>query len=263
MPKLAANLTWLFTEHAFLDRFAAAAAAGFTAVEYLFPYDHEPGALADALQRHGLTQALFNCPPGDWDDGDRGLAIDPARRSAFQDGIGRALDYADALGCWKLHCMAGIAPSHVDDETLRETYVENLRFAARAAADRGRTLLIEPINTRDMPGYYLNRAEQAAGIIDAVGRPNLALQFDIYHVAVMDGHDAVAPALETHFAAIGHVQIADAPGRGEPGSGALDWRTILRTLDALGYDGYVGCEYRPSRATSDTLGWAREYLPHR
>ncbi|MEX8521012.1 MAG: 2-oxo-tetronate isomerase [Leptothrix sp. (in: b-proteobacteria)] len=253
MPRFAANLSFLYTELPFLDRFAAAAADGFKAVEYLFPYEHPPEVLAELLHRHGLVQALFNLPPGDWAAGERGLATLPGREAEFAAGVEQALVYAQALRCQRLHAMAGIVPAGVDAEALRATYVGNLRAAAARLAPFGITLLIEPINTRDMPGYYLNYQQQAHELVAEVGAANLQVQMDIYHCQIMEGD--VSTKLRRHLAGIGHVQIASVPLRQEPGSGELDDRYLFRLLDELGYQGFLGCEYRPRAGSSAGLDW--------
>ncbi len=258
MPRFAANLTMTFGEVEFLERFAAAAQAGFKGVEYLFPYDYSKDEVAGRLGAHGLVQALHNLPAGDWDAGERGIACHPDRVGEFQDGVGRALDYATALGCERLNCLAGIAPAPADADALRETFVANLRFAAGALADAGITLLTEPINTRDVPGFYLCHTGQANAIIDEVGAPNLALQYDVYHMQIMEGD--LAPTIERNIARIAHVQIADTPGRHEPGTGEINYPFLFDHLDRLGYDGWVGCEYKPRAGTVEGLGWAARYL---
>jgi hydroxypyruvate isomerase len=258
MPRLAANLSMMFTEVPFLDRLAAAAAAGFAAVEYLFPYAEPPEALAERLAENGLEQVLFNLPPGDWEAGERGLAILPDRVGAFRDGVGQAIEYAKALGCKRLHAMAGVAPSGVHPAQLRETYVENLKYAAREAAKAGITILIEPINSHDVPGYYLVTSTQALAVIGAVGAPNLRLQYDVYHAQIMEGD--LAHTLEKNLGVIGHIQIADTPGRHEPGTGEISYDFLLGFMDKVGYAGWVGCEYRPRSGTLAGLGWARPYL---
>ena len=258
MPRFAANISFMFTEVDFLDRFSYAAKAGFTAVEWHFPYDHDKRDLAHRLADNGLSCALFNLPPGDWAKGERGIACLPDRIAEFEDGVGRALDYAQALGCRRINCLAGLAPDGADDGALRETFIANLRHAAGRAAEAGITLLIEPINSRDMPGFYLNRSEQALSIIDAVGAANLMLQYDVYHMAVMEGDPA--PGLEAHLGRIGHIQIADNPGRHEPGTGDIDFPRLFDLLDRLGYGGWVSCEYIPATTTGESLGWAEPYL---
>jgi hydroxypyruvate isomerase len=253
MPRFAANLSFLYTELPFLDRFAAAAADGFKAVEYLFPYEYPPEVLAEQLDRHGLVQALFNLPPGDWAAGERGMAILPGREAEFAAGVEQALVYAQALRCQRLHAMAGIVPVGADVQALRATYVRNLRAAAERLAPFGITLLIEPINTRDMPGYYLNYQQQAHDLVAEVGAPNLQVQMDIYHCQIMEGD--VSTRLRRHLAGIGHVQIASVPLRQEPGSGELDDLYLFRLLDELGYQGFLGCEYRPRVGSSAGLDW--------
>lgn len=253
MPRLAANLSMLFTEHPFPDRMAAAAAAGFTAVEFLFPYAFPADALAASLHRHGLEQALFNLPPGNWDAGDRGLAAIPARRDEFRASVALGLGYARALGNRRVHVMSGIADR--SDPAARASYRDALAYACDRAGEAGLEVTIEPINGRDMPGYFLNDFDFAADLIAASGAPNLRLQFDVYHRQVMRGD--VLTGLRELMPVIGHVQIAAAPHRHEPGTGELDDRRILAELDRLGYTGFVGCEYRPAAGTVAGLGWIR------
>ncbi|HUI17029.1 MAG TPA: 2-oxo-tetronate isomerase, partial [Alphaproteobacteria bacterium] len=238
--------------------FEAAAKAGFKAVEYLFPYAHPKAEIAERLEAHGLAQALFNLPPGDWEAGERGTAILPNRINEFRDGLARAIEYAKALGCPRIHVMAGVAPSGVHPARLRETYVENLKFAAAEAAKENLTVLIEPINTRDMPGYYLCTSTQALAVIGAVKASNLRLQYDIYHAQIMEGD--LAHTLENNLSVIGHIQIADTPGRHEPGSGEINYQFLLGFMDKVGYEGWVGCEYRPAAGTSAGLAWAKPWL---
>lgn len=253
MPKFAANLTLLFNEHDFIDRFAAAAAAGFKGVEYLFPYAWPAAQLAEALHTHGLVQVLHNLPPGDWDAGERGIACHPDRVGEFQDGVERGIAYARALGCPQLNCLAGIRPEGVDSERAQATMVDNLRFAAAALRAEGLTLLIEPINTFDIPGFFLNRTAQAAELIAAVGADNLFIQYDIYHAQRMEGE--LANTMARYLSQIAHMQLADTPGRHEPGTGEINFPFLFRHLDALGYDGWIGCEYRPQAETVAGLGW--------
>ena len=259
MPRFAANLSMMYTEVPFLDRFAAAAADGFEAVEYLFPYEHEPAEIAARLKAHGLTQALFNLPPGDWAAGDRGMACHPGREAEFAASVEQALPYAQATGCRRLHAMAGLLPAGADVQQARASYVANLRKAAARLAPHGITLLIEPINTRDMPGYFLNWQQQAHDILAEVGAPNLKVQMDFYHCQIMEGD--LVRRLQRHFAGVGHVQIAGVPDRHEPDRGEVRFEAMFEALDALGYDGWIGCEYRPAGATSAGLGWLRPYLP--
>ena len=253
MPKFAANLTLLFNEHAFLDRFAAAAEAGFKGVEYLFPYAWPAAQLAEALQANALVQVLHNLPPGDWDAGERGIACHPDRVGEFQDGVGRGIDYALALGCPQLNCLAGIRPEGVDPERALATFIDNLRFAAGALDAAGLRLLIEPINSFDIPGFFLTRTEQSAQIVAAVGAENLFIQYDIYHAQRMEGE--LANTLSRYLPMIGHMQLADTPGRHEPGTGEINFPFLFRHIDALGYTGWIGCEYKPRADTVSGLSW--------
>jgi hydroxypyruvate isomerase len=253
MPRFAANLSMMWSEIPFLDRFPAAARAGFDAVEFLFPYAHEAPRLADVLAASGLRLVLFNMPPGDWDAGDRGLACDPRRVGEFQEGVGKAIGYARALGCGQVHAMAGLRPAGVGDDALRATYVSNLRFAAAELAKHGLRLLVEAINTRDMPGYYLTTSRQALELMDEAGADNLHFQFDIYHMQIMQGD--LAPTIERDLARIGHMQLADTPGRHEPGTGEINYAFLLEHVDRIGYRGHIGCEYKPLGRTEDGLGW--------
>jgi hydroxypyruvate isomerase len=257
MPKFAANLSMLFTELPFLDRFDAAAGAGFKGVEFLFPYEFDAATLTKQLKNNNLTQVLFNMPPGNWDKGERGIACLPDRRDEFRTGVTAALEYARALSCRHVHCMAGIAQPALDPKLARETYAGNLRFAAEALASDGIELLIEPINTQDMPGYFLNRTQQALDVIAELGLPNVRLQYDCYHMHIMEGQ--LAATIERHLGSIAHVQIADAPGRNEPGTGEIYYPALFRHLDKIGYDGWVGCEYRPKAGTLDGLGWMAKF----
>ncbi|MCE8029116.1 hydroxypyruvate isomerase [Halomonas daqingensis] len=253
MPKFAANLSMLFTEEDFLDRFQAAAEAGFKGVEYLFPYDYSAVELKARLDEHGLTQVLHNLPAGDWGAGERGIACHPDRVEEFRAGVEKAIDYASVLGCKQVNCLAGIQPQGVSLEQARRTLVENLRYAAEKLEAAGILLLAEPINTRDIPGFFLNRTEQALAIFDEVGSPNLKLQYDIYHMQIMEGD--LAPTIEKHLARIAHVQLADNPGRHEPGTGEIHYPFLFAHLDRLGYDGWIGCEYKPKTTTREGLGW--------
>ncbi|WFM72050.1 hydroxypyruvate isomerase [Halomonas sp. CKK8] len=253
MPKFAANLSMLFTEEAFLDRFAAAAAAGFRGVEYLFPYAFEAAAIKQRLDDHGLTQVLFNLPAGDWGTGERGIACHPDRVEEFRAGVDQAIEYARVLGNTQVNCLAGIKPEGVSDDEARQTLVGNLRFAAEKLADAGILLIAEPINTRDIPGFFLNHTEQALAIFDEVGSDNLKLQYDIYHMQIMEGD--LAPTIERHLDRIAHVQVADNPGRHEPGTGEIHYPFLFAHLDRLGYTGWVGAEYKPRAGTQEGLGW--------
>jgi hydroxypyruvate isomerase len=253
MPKFAANLTMLFNEVGFLDRFAAARRAGFAGVEYLFPYDHDAAEIRVRLDEHGLTQVLHNLPAGNWGAGERGIACHPDRVAEFDDGVARAVQYAAALGCTQLNCLAGIAPAGLDPGRARAVFVGNLRGAARRLQDAGIRLLIEPINTRDIPGFFLRTTAQALEIIDEVGSDNLFLQYDVYHMQIMEGD--LATTLQKNLARIAHVQIADNPGRHEPGTGEINYDFLFDFLDRIGYPGWIGCEYKPTAATEAGLGW--------
>lgn len=255
MPHFAANLTMMFTEHSFMNRFAAAAAAGFDAVEFLFPYAHPPEAIAAQLQAHGLTPALFNLPPGDWAAGERGLAALPHRRDDFRASVATALTYAAATGVGRLHVMSGRA--NRADPTAVAAYRDALGYLCDAAGAAGLDVLIEPINPRDMPGYFLNDFRFAADLIADLGRTNLKLQFDIYHRQIL--HGDVLTGLRTLMPIIGHVQIAAVPDRHEPGTGELDDARILHALDTLAYTGFVGCEYRPAAQTVTGLQWLQPF----
>ena len=253
MPRFAANLTMMFTEVPFLDRFEPAAQAGFKAVEFLFPYAFEAGEIQRRLADNGLKLVLHNLPAGDWDAGERGIACHPDRVDEFRAGVGRGIAYAQALGVRQLNCLAGKAPAGVSDELLRSTFVDNLRFAAHALKAAGLKLLIEPINTFDIPGFYLNRTTQAAAILDEVDADNAFIQYDIYHAQRMEGE--LAATLQKHLPRIGHVQLADNPGRNEPGTGEIHYPFLFAHLDRIGYDGWVGCEYKPATTTQAGLGW--------
>jgi len=257
MPNFAANLTMLFQEHDFLDRFEAAAKAGFRGVEYLFPYDYEAGQLVERLDRLKLQQVLHNLPAGNWGAGERGIAVLPDRVGEFQDGVGRAIEYAKALGCPRVNCLAGIAPAGSDSEKLRQTLVDNLRFAADRLAEHDIRLVTEPINTRDIPGFFLCGTQQAVDIIRDTGSSNIAVQYDIYHMQIMEGD--LAPTIEKHLANIGHIQLADNPGRHEPGTGEINYPFLFDFIDRLGYKGWIGCEYIPSKTTAEGLGWFDRY----
>jgi hydroxypyruvate isomerase len=253
MPRFAANLTMLFTELPFMQRFEAAAKAGFKAVEYLFPYPFDKKELTAALRANGLQQVLHNLPAGNWEGGERGIACHPDRVGEFREGVGIAIDYATALGCPKLNCLLGKLPAGVSAEEARKVAVENLRFAARELQSAGIMLLIEPINHFDIPGFFLTRTDQALAIIDDVGSTNLLLQYDIYHAQRMEGE--LAATMSKNMARIGHIQLADNPGRGEPGTGEINYPWLFKHIDAAGYTGWIGCEYKPRGTTADGLGW--------
>ncbi|AML52601.1 2-oxo-tetronate isomerase [Falsihalocynthiibacter arcticus] len=256
MPKFCANLSMLYTEHAFLDRFAAAAADGFTGVEYIGPYDYPEVDVAAALTGAGQTQVLFNLPAGDWAGGERGIGCLPDRVEEFQVSVEIALRYAAALGCTQINCLAGIAPVGANQEELEAVLISNLKYAAPRMAAAGVKLLLEPINTRDIPGFFLSRVDHALRIIEAVRHENLWLQYDFYHAQIMQGD--LIPTFERHQSRIAHVQIADHPGRHEPGTGEINHSYLLQSLDRLAYDGWVGCEYKPRTSTSAGLGWMKE-----
>lgn len=258
MPRFAANLSMMYQEHGFLDRFAAAASDGFQAVEYLFPFEHPAAEIRRRLDDNGLTQVLFNAPPGNWAAGERGTAALPGRETEFRTGFAQALEYAAVLGNERVHVMAGIVASDADAARCRAVYLENLAYAAASAAKHGLTVLIEPINTRDMPGYFLSRQDDAHAICAQVGAANLRVQFDCYHCQIMEGDLAVK--LKRDMAGIGHIQIAGVPERHEPDLGEVNYPYLFDVIDGLGYDGWIGCEYRPRAGTSAGLGWARPYL---
>ena len=258
MPKFAANLSFLFTDVPFPARFKRAAAAGFKGVEYLFPYDYPAHEVADWLRDNDLEQVLFNLPPGDWGAGERGLACLPERRAEFVDSVELAMDYAVQLDCSRLHCMAGLRPVGVDEAVLVETYLANVRHAADRLATIGATLLIEPINSRiDMPAYWLDDIDKGFWLLDAVDRSNVKLQYDMYHAQIIAGD--LARTLIANLPRIGHVQIADNPGRHEPGTGEINYPFLFNLLDRLGYPGWVGCEYKPQTTTEAGLAWLSAY----
>jgi hydroxypyruvate isomerase len=253
VPKFDANLTMLFNEVPFLDRFAAAAAAGFRGVEFLFPYDYEPQALADLLRANGLELVLHNLPAGDWAGGERGIATLPGRQDEFRASVDTAIRYATALGCPQVNCLAGI-PKGVEPAEARRVFVDNLGYAAPIMADAGIRLLIEAINTRvDIPGFFLTNTRQAIDIIDEVGSDNLYFQYDIYHMQIMEGD--LARTIEANLPRIAHIQLADNPGRNEPGTGEINYPFLFQFLDRIGYQGWIGCEYKPRGKTAEGLGW--------
>ncbi|MDF2367522.1 2-oxo-tetronate isomerase [Sneathiella sp.] len=257
--KFAANLSFLYQDIPFLDRFDAAAADGFKGVEYLFPYDFEPAELKKRLDDNGLIQALFNLSAGDFDKGDRGLASLTGREAEFQASLDQAIEYANVLGCTRLHVMAGLRDTTIAEETQLAVYRNNLRKAAAACAESGITALIEPINIQDMPGYFLDSASMAAALIEDIDHPNLRLQFDIYHVQRTDGD--IVRQYKKFAPLIRHIQIANPPNRYEPDNGEVNYPYIFDLLEAEGYDGWIGCEYKPSSGTRETLGWAEKFLP--
>ena len=253
MPRFAANLSMIFCEHPFAERFAAAARAGFAAVEVQFPYELPATQIADLLREHGLQLVLHNLPAGDWAGGERGIACHPDRVEEFRTGVAKAIDYATVLGCQQLNCLAGIAPAGVPEAEVRATLVANLRYAAAELKRAGLKLLVEPINTFDIPGFYVSRTTQALALLDEVGADNVFLQYDVDHAQRMEGD--LGNTLSRHLTRIGHIQIADNPGRHEPGTGEINYPWLFRHLDALGYNGWVGCEYKPEAATEAGLGW--------
>jgi hydroxypyruvate isomerase len=253
MPKFDANLTMLFNEVDLLDRFEAASKAGFTAVEYLLPYAYPKEQLVEKLQKYALVQVLHNLPAGNWDKGERGIACLPDRVNEFQDGVGRAIEYATALGCKQVNCLVGFTPHGVSPLQVQETVVNNVRFAAVELKKAGIRLVIEPCNARDMPGFYLSRTAQAIAIIKATGSDNVFVQYDIYHAQVTEGD--LANTIEKNLAQIGHIQVADNPGRHEPGTGEINYPYLFAHLDRIGYRGWVGCEYKPAARTEDGLRW--------
>lgn len=257
MPRFAANLTMLFTEVPFLERFALAKIGGFKAVEFLFPYAFEVQDIQAALDRNALKLVLHNLPAGDWDAGERGIACLPERVAEFRSGVTKAIDYASALGVPQLNCLAGKAPSGTDPKLLHDTFVNNLQYAAGELKKAGLKLLIEPINTYDIPGFYLSKTEQGIAILDAVAADNAFLQYDIYHAQRMEGE--LGNTIQKHFSRIGHIQLADNPGRNEPGTGEIHYAYLFDLIDRLGYSGYIGCEYKPFKTTEAGLGWMGHY----
>ena len=258
MPQLSANLSMLFTERPFLERFAAAAKAGFTAVEFMFPYAFKAEAIQAELQKHQLQLVLHNLPAGDWEGGDRGVACDPARVEEFRAGVAQAIAYAKTLGVPRLNCLAGKAPAGVDAAVVHQTLVDNLRFAAQALEQNGIRLLVEMINTFDIPGFYLHGTAQAVAILDEVGADNVFVQYDIYHMQRMEGE--LAATLQKQLQRIGHIQLADNPGRNEPGTGEINYPFLFAHLDRIGYAGWIGCEYKPATTTEAGLGWRQRLL---
>jgi hydroxypyruvate isomerase len=258
MPKLNANLTMLFTEVEFLERFGKAAGAGFKAVEFLFPYVYPAAQIAERLAQHQLSLVLHNLPAGDWGAGERGIAVLPDRVGEFQAGVGRAIEYAKALGCAQLNCLVGKTPAGVAPEQVRKTLVDNLRFAAAALAKERIRLLVEPLNGQDMPGFHLVHSGDALALFDEVGHDNVWLQYDIYHMQIMEGN--LTRTLRDHLPRIAHMQLADNPGRHEPGTGEIHYPNLLRFIDEAGYTGWIGCEYVPAAGTEAGLGWAQPYL---
>jgi hydroxypyruvate isomerase len=258
MPRFAANLSMMYNEYPFLDRFSAASDDGFRAVEFLFPYEYAPDEIRARLKAYGLTQALFNAPPGDWSKGERGIASIPGREDEFKRSIATALEYARVLGNRRLHVMAGLIAPDEDRARHRETYVKNLAWAAGQAAGEGIMLVIEPINTRDIPGFFLNRQDEAHAICKETGATNLKVQMDLYHCQIVEGD--LAMKIRKYLKGVGHIQVAGVPERHEPDVGELNYPYLFDLLDHLGFDGWIGCEYKPRAGTSAGLGWAKPWL---
>ncbi|MDX5329066.1 MAG: hydroxypyruvate isomerase [Marinobacter sp.] len=256
MPRFVANLSMLFTEVPFLERFARARAAGFTAVEYLFPYDWPAEQLAEQLREQGLTQVLFNLPPGDWQAGERGIACLPDRVEEFRAGVDQGIAYARVLGNRQLNCLAGLKPTDLDEQAAWETLVANVQYAADRFAEAGLTLCLEAINSRvDIPGFMLDTTGKVMALIEELDADNVRLQYDVYHMQIMEGD--VIRTMECLLPWIGHIQFADNPGRHEPGTGEINFSNVFAALDRMGYQGWVSAEYRPSLVTEDTLSWFR------
>jgi hydroxypyruvate isomerase len=258
MARFSANLTLLFNEVDFMDRFEAAAGAGFRAVEYMFPYAYEPKLLREKLDRFGLSQVLFNLPVGNWEAGERGIALLPDRVTEFKAGVEKAAGYAKALGCPRVNCLVGLTPAAVSVQDARKTLVANLRWAADLLAKEGVKLLLESLNTRDFPNFYLSGTAGAASLIDEIGSTNVYIQYDVFHMQVMEGN--VTENIRKNVSRIGHIQIADNPGRHEPGTGEINFTNLFRFIDEAGYDGFIGCEYKPLGKTVEGLGWLKTYL---
>jgi len=257
MPKFAANLTMLFTEVPFLERFALARQAGFAFVEYLFPYAHPADEIKSQLQAHRLTQVLFNLPSGDWAGGDRGIGASPGREAEFRAGVPKAIAYARTLGVPRLNCLAGKRVAGRSDLEHRQVLVANARYAATALAEHGLELLLEPINHFDIPGFFLNRTDEAVKLLDEIACPNVRIQYDLYHAQREEGE--LIATMRQHLARIGHIQIADNPGRHQPGTGEINFPFVFRQLDEMGYQGYVGLEYVPAPNTVASFGWLRDH----
>jgi hydroxypyruvate isomerase len=260
MPRFAANLTMLFNEVPFLDRFERAAKAGFKAVEFLFPYPYSVADLKERLDANRLGIVLHNLPAGNWDAGERGIACLPDRVAEFRQSVAKAIEYGSALGVPQINCLAGKSPAGVGDEILRKTFVENLRFAAAALKQAGIRLLIEPINIYDIAGFYLNRTSQALSLIDEVGSDNLFVQYDIYHAQRMEGE--LIATMQKNLGRIAHIQLADNPGRNEPGTGEIHYDNVFAALDQMGYAGWIGCEYKPATNTEAGLTWLKRARSH-
>ncbi|HQS10252.1 MAG: hydroxypyruvate isomerase [Rhizobiales bacterium 24-66-13] len=257
MPKLAANLTMLWNELDFTERFVKAASVGFKGVEYLFPYAYPAEQLAEKLKENGLTQALHNLPAGDWAKGERGIAVLPDRVGEFQDSVGKGIEYAKVLGTQTLNVLVGLTPKDVPAEKVHETLVSNLKFAAAELKKAGIPFVAEAINTRDIPGFYLTNTKQSLALFDEVGADDIFFQYDIYHMQIMEGD--LVPTIRANLARIKHIQLADNPGRGEPGTGEINYPFVLKAIDEAGYTGWVGCEYKPKTTTDEGIGWIKDY----
>jgi hydroxypyruvate isomerase len=257
MPKFCANLTMMFNEVDFLDRFEKAAKAGFKGVEYLFPYAWKKEQLVERLGAFGLIQALHNLPAGDWNKGERGIACLPGREAEFQEGVGKAIEYAKALKCAQVNCLAGLTPAGVPADQVRQTLVANLRFAAAALEKQGIRLLVEALNDQDVPGFYLVRTAEVLDLIKEVGHPNIYVQYDVYHMQIMEGN--LTKTIQANLNQIAHIQIADHPGRNEPGTGEINFSYLFKAIDAAGYNGWIGCEYKPAAKTEDGLSWIQPF----
>ncbi|MBU3628273.1 hydroxypyruvate isomerase [Polynucleobacter sp. AP-Reno-20A-A9] len=255
MPQFAANLTMLFNEVPFMERFEIAAKSGFQAVEFLFPYAFSPEDIKQKLEQHNLKLVLHNLPAGDWDAGERGIACLPDRVAEFHDGVAKAVDYAKVLDVKQLNCLAGKIPAGADAELLKKTFISNLRYAASELKNANIKLLIEPINTFDIPGFYLSKTQQALDILNEVGSDNLYIQYDIYHAQRMEGE--LCQTIEANLSKIAHIQLADNPGRNEPGTGEINYPHLFQFIDNIGYQGWIGCEYKPASNTEAGLGWMK------
>jgi hydroxypyruvate isomerase len=256
--QFSANLTMLFNEVGFLDRFEMASRAGFKGVEFMFPYEFDKDPISEKLDKYGLEVVLHNIPAGNWAGGERGIACLPDRVGEFQSNVGRAIEYAKALKCPRLNCMAGLGPQGVPSEKVRQTFINNLRFAGAALAKENIRLLIEPINTTDMPGFYLNHTQQALEMMLEINHPNIWLQYDIYHMQIMEGN--LINTIRSNIGKIGHMQIADNPGRHEPGTGEINFPNVFRSISETGYTGWIGCEYKPLKGTEEGLTWVKPYV---
>ncbi|MGB2815400.1 MAG: hydroxypyruvate isomerase [Dehalococcoidales bacterium] len=258
MPKFSANLSMLFTEVGFGDRFESAAKAGFKAVECQFPYELPKEEIAAKLDKLGLEFVLHNIPAGSWAAGERGIACLPGRESEFKDGVGKAIEYAKALKCPRINCLVGLTPKDAPADKVRQTLISNLKFAAEALQKAGITFVVEALNDKDVPGFYLARTQDVLKLFEEVGHPNLYLQYDIYHMQIMEGN--LAKTIQENISRIGHIQLADVPGRHEPGTGEIDFPNLFKSIDEAGYTGWIGCEYKPAGVTEDGLGWVKPYL---